>query len=161
MLIAADKVVSIDYTLTDDSDEVLDSSVGEAPLVYLHGADNIVPGLEHALEGKAAGDEVDVVLDPEDGYGEYLAELISTVPRDMFEGVDELEPGMEFHAEAPDGESQIVTVRAVDGDDVTIDANHPLAGQRLHFQVKVVDIRDASAEELAHGHPHGDDDHDH
>ncbi|UGT42310.1 peptidylprolyl isomerase [Nocardia yamanashiensis] len=161
MQIATDKVVSIDYTLTSDDDEVLDTSVGEAPLVYLHGAENIVPGLEQALEGKSAGDELEVVIEPEDGYGEYLAELVSTVDRDMFEGVDELEPGMEFHAEAPDGESQIVTVVQVDGDEVTIDANHPLAGQRLHFKVKVVEIRDASEDELAHGHPHGEDDHDH
>ncbi|WP_330185044.1 peptidylprolyl isomerase [Nocardia sp. NBC_01503] len=161
MSIAADKVVSIEYTLTDDDGDVLDTSVGDEPLVYLHGAENIVPGLEQALDGKGTGDELDVVVEPNDGYGAYLAELVSTVPRDMFEGVDELEPGMEFHAEAPDGDSQIVTVRAVDGDDVTIDANHPLAGQRLHFKVKVVDIRDATAEELLHGHPHGDDDHEH
>ncbi|MET8426718.1 peptidylprolyl isomerase [Nocardia sp. NPDC059091] len=161
MSIAADKVVSIEYTLKADDGEVLDTSVGEAPLVYLHGADNIVPGLEQALEGKSTGDELVVVVEPEDAYGEYLAELVSAVPRDMFEGVDELEPGMEFHAEAPDGDSQIVIVRQVDGDEVTIDANHPLAGQRLHFTVKVVDIRDASEDELAHGHPHGEDDHDH
>ncbi|WP_433565790.1 FKBP-type peptidyl-prolyl cis-trans isomerase [Nocardia sp. CA-151230] len=161
MSIAADKVVSIEYTLKADDGEVLDTSVGEAPLVYLHGADNIVPGLEQALEGKNTGDELVVVVEPEDAYGEYQAELISAVPRDMFEGVDEVEPGMEFHAEAPDGDSQIVTVRQVDGDEVTIDANHPLAGQRLHFTVKVIDIRDASEDELAHGHPHGEDDHDH
>ncbi|MFI9508060.1 peptidylprolyl isomerase [Nocardia sp. NPDC052566] len=161
MLIATDKVVAIEYTLTDDADEVLDSSVGEEPLVYLHGADNIVPGLEQALEGKAVGDELDVVVEPEDGYGEYLAELISIVDRDMFEGVDELEAGMEFEAESPDGDSQIVLVRAVDGDEVTVDANHPLAGQRLHFKVKVVEVREASEDELAHGHPHGEGDHDH
>ncbi|MFB8006377.1 peptidylprolyl isomerase [Nocardia sp. NPDC056000] len=161
MSITADKVVSIEYTLTDDDGDVLDTSVGEDPLVYLHGAENIVPGLEQALEGKGTGDELLVVVEPVDGYGEYLAELISTVDKDMFEGVDELEPGMEFHAEAPDGDSQIVTVRAIDGNDVTIDANHPLAGQRLHFQVKVVDIRDATDEELTHGHPHGEDDHEH
>ncbi|WP_405492110.1 peptidylprolyl isomerase [Nocardia sp. NBC_00511] len=162
MSIAADKVVSIDYTLTDDDGDVLDTSVGDEPLVYLHGAENIVPGLERALEGKTTGDELVVIVEPEDGYGEYDAELVSTVALEMFEGVDEIEPGMEFHAEAPDGESQIVTVRQVDGSEVTIDANHPLAGQRLHFKVKVVDIRDASDEELVHGHPHGeDDDHEH
>ncbi|MRH86737.1 peptidylprolyl isomerase [Nocardia sp. SYP-A9097] len=161
MSIAADKVVSIEYTLTDDDGEVLDTSVGEEPLIYLHGADNIVPGLEQALEGKGTGDELDVVIEPADGYGDYEAELISNVDREMFEGVDELEVGMEFEAEAPDGESQIVVVRAIDGDEVTIDANHPLAGVRLHFKVKVVDLRDATEEELLHGHPHGDDDHEH
>ncbi|MFE3189772.1 peptidylprolyl isomerase [Nocardia sp. NPDC059240] len=161
MSIAADKVVSIEYTLTDDDGEVLDTSVGDEPLIYLHGAENIVDGLEKALEGRNAGDEVVVVVEPEDGYGEYLAELVSTVERDAFVGIDELEVGMEFEAEAPDGDSQIVVVRAVDGDEVTIDANHPLAGQRLHFAVKVIDIRDATADELEHGHPHGDDDHEH
>ncbi|MFC9998800.1 peptidylprolyl isomerase [Nocardia sp. NPDC127526] len=158
MLIGTDKVVSIDYTLTDDAGDVLDTSAGEAPLLYLHGADNIVPGLERALDGKTTGDEVDVVVEPEDGYGEYVAELVSVVNRDMFEGMDELEVGMEFEAETPDGEGQIVTVVEVDGDDVTIDGNHPLAGERLHFRVTVVDVRDATADELAHGHPHGDDD---
>ncbi|RMI34914.1 FKBP-type peptidyl-prolyl cis-trans isomerase [Nocardia stercoris] len=162
MVIVSDKVVSIEYTLTDDDGEVLDSSVGEAPLVYLHGADNIVPGLEQALDGKSGGDRVEVVVEPEDGYGEHLAELVSTVERSMFEGVDELEAGMEFEAEAPDGETQIVTVVGVDGDSVTIDGNHPLAGQRLHFQVEIVDVRDATEDELAHGHPHEDgDDHQH
>ncbi|GAB0105019.1 peptidylprolyl isomerase [Nocardia sp. JMUB6875] len=161
MSIAADKVVSIEYTLTDDDGEVLDTSVGDEPLVYLHGAENIVEGLEKALDGKQPGDEIEVVVEPEEGYGDYLVELVSTVDRAAFDGVDELEVGMEFEAEAPDGESQIVVVRAVDGDEVTIDANHPLAGQRLHFKVKVIDIRDASEDELAHGHPHGDDDHEH
>ncbi|AYF74843.1 peptidylprolyl isomerase [Nocardia yunnanensis] len=161
MSIAADKVVSIEYTLTDDDGEVLDTSVGDEPLVYLHGAENIVEGLERALEGRKPGDELEVVVEPEDGYGDYLVELVSTVERDAFVGVEDLEVGMEFEAEAPDGESQIVVVRAVDGDEVTIDANHPLAGQRLHFKVKVLDIRDASEDELAHGHPHGDDDHEH
>ncbi len=161
MSIASDKAVSIDYALTDDAGEVLDTSAGEGPLVYLHGADNIVPGLEQALEGKAVGDELTVVVEPEDGYGEYEAELVSVVNRAMFDGIDELEAGMEFEAESPDGEHQIVTVVDVDGDDVTIDGNHPLAGERLHFQVTVVDIRDATADELAHGHPHGDDDHEH
>ncbi|MBL1075910.1 peptidylprolyl isomerase [Nocardia sp. 2] len=161
MQIGTDKVVSIEYTLTDDAEEVVDTSVGEEPLVYLHGAENIVPGLEVALEGKSVGDELKVTIEPEDGYGEYLEELVSVVERAMFEEIDELEPGMQFEAEAPDGETQIVTVVEVDGDDVTIDGNHPLAGQRLHFQVKVVDIREATADELAHGHPHGDDDHEH
>ncbi|MFI1917108.1 peptidylprolyl isomerase [Nocardia sp. NPDC020380] len=161
MVIDSDKVVSIEYTLTDDADEVLDTSVGDTPLVYLHGADNIVPGLERALHGKTVGDEVNVVVEPEDAYGEFEAELVSVVDRSMFD-LDELEAGMQFEAEAPDGETQVVTIVDVDGDDVTIDGNHPLAGQRLHFAVKVVDVRDATEEELTHGHPHGeDDDHDH
>ncbi|MBD8492426.1 FKBP-type peptidyl-prolyl cis-trans isomerase [Pseudomonas syringae] len=161
MPIAAKKAVSIDYTLTNDAGEVIDSSSGGAPLVYLHGAGNIIPGLEKALEGKDIGDELNVSIEPEDAYGEYSAELVSTLSRSMFEGVDELEVGMQFHASGPDGSMQIVTIRDLDGDDVTIDGNHPLAGQRLTFQVKVVDIREASEEEIAHGHVHGEGGHHH
>ena len=161
MLIAANKAVSIDYTLTNDAGEVIDSSAGGAPLVYLQGAGNIIPGLEKALEGKAVGDELTVAVEPEDAYGEYAAELVSTLSRSMFEGVDELEVGMQFHASAPDGGMQIVTIRDIDGDDVTVDGNHPLAGQRLHFAVKVVNVRDASQEEVAHGHIHGEGGHHH
>ncbi len=131
------------------------------PLVYLQGAGNIIPGLEKALEGKAVGDELTVAVEPEDAYGEYAAELVSTLSRSMFEGVDELEVGMQFHASAPDGQMQIVTIRDLDGDDVTVDGNHPLAGQRLNFQVKIVAIRDASQEEIAHGHVHGEGGHHH
>lgn len=156
MQIADDKAVAIDYTLRNDEGEVLDSSEGAEPLVYLHGCGNIIPGLEQALNGKQAGDSLEVSIEPEQGYGEYQAELVATLSRSMFEGVDELEPGMQFHASAPDGGMQIVTVREVDGDDVIVDGNHPLAGQRLHFQVKVVEVRDATAEELEHGHVHGE-----
>ena len=161
MQIAANKAVSIDYTLTNDAGEVIDSSAGGAPLVYLHGAGNIIVGLEKALEGKQAGDELSVAIEPGEAYGEYSAELVATLNRSMFEGVDELEVGMQFHASAPDGQMQIVTIRDVDGDDVTVDGNHPLAGQRLNFQVKVVNVRDAHAEELAHGHIHGEGGHHH
>ena len=117
--------------------------------------------LEKALEGKNVGDELTVAVEPEDAYGEYSAELVSTLSRSMFEGVDELEVGMQFHASAPDGQMQIVTIRDLDGDDVTVDGNHPLAGQRLNFQVKIVAIRDASQEEVAHGHVHGEGGHHH
>ena len=161
MTIAANKAVSIDYTLTNDAGEVIDSSAGGAPLVYLQGAGNIIPGLENALVGKSVGDELTVVVEPENAYGEYSAELVSTLSRSMFEGVDELEVGMQFHASAPDGQMQIVTIRDLDGDDVTVDGNHPLAGQRLTFQVKVVDVRDASEEEIAHRHIHGEGGHHH
>jgi FKBP-type peptidyl-prolyl cis-trans isomerase SlyD len=161
MLIAANKAVSIDYTLTNDAGEVIDSSAGGAPMVYLHGAGNIIVGLEKALEGKSAGDELSVAVEPQDAYGEYSAELVAVLGREMFEGVDELEVGMQFHASGPDGSMQIVTIRDLDGDEVTVDGNHPLAGQRLNFQVKVVDVRDAHAEEIAHGHVHGEGGHHH
>lgn len=161
MQIAANKAVSIDYTLTNDAGEVIDSSAGGAPLVYLHGAGNIIVGLEKALVGKQAGDEVKVSVEPEEAYGEYSAELVATLNRSMFEGVDELEVGMQFHASGPDGGMQIVTIRELEGDDVIVDGNHPLAGQRLHFAVKVVNVRDASQEEVAHGHIHGEGGHQH
>ncbi|TWI54887.1 FKBP-type peptidyl-prolyl cis-trans isomerase SlyD [Pseudomonas duriflava] len=161
MQIAAKKAVSIDYTLTNDAGEVIDSSAGGAPLVYLHGAGNIIPGLERSLEGKQAGDELNVSVEPEEAYGEYSPELVATLNREMFEGVDELEVGMQFHASGPDGGMQIVTVRDIDGNDVTVDGNHPLAGQRLNFKVKVVNVRDASDEEVAHGHVHGEGGHQH
>ncbi|MCY1287557.1 FKBP-type peptidyl-prolyl cis-trans isomerase SlyD [compost metagenome] len=161
MLIAANKAVSIDYTLTNDAGEVIDSSAGGAPLVYLHGAGNIIVGLEKALVGKQAGDELDVSIEPEEAYGEYSAELVSTLNRSLFEGVDVLEVGMQFHASAPNGGMQIVTIRDIDGDDITVDGNHPLAGQRLNFKVKVVNVREASAEEIAHGHIHGEGGHHH
>lgn len=161
MLIAANKAVSIDYTLTNDAGEVIDSSAGGAPLVYLHGAGNIIVGLEKALEGKQAGDELKVSIEPEEAYGEYSPELVATLNRAMFEGVDELAVGMQFHASAPDGGMQIVTIRHLEGDDVTVDGNHPLAGQRLNFQVKVVGVREAHSEEIAHGHIHGEGGHHH
>ena len=156
MLITNQHVVAIDYTLSNDAGEVIDSSAGGEPLVYLHGAGNIIAGLEKALAGKAVGDELDVSIEPEDAYGEYSAELITNLGREMFEGVDQLEVGMQFHASAPDGGMQIVTIRDIDGDQVTIDGNHPLAGQQLNFKVKVVSVRAASEEELAHGHVHGE-----
>ncbi len=161
MLIAANKAVSIDYTLTNDAGEVIDSSAGGAPLVYLHGAGNIIVGLEKALEGKQSGDELSVSIEPAEAYGEYTPELVATLNRAMFEGVDELEVGMQFHASGPDGSMQIVTIRHLEGDDVTVDGNHPLAGQRLNFKVKVVGVRDAHPEELAHGHVHGEGGHHH
>ena len=161
MQIAANKAVSIDYTLTNDAGEVIDSSAGGAPLVYLHGARNIIAGLEKALEGKQVGDELEVAVEPEEAYGEYSAELVAVLNRSMFEGVEELEVGMQFHASGPDGGMLIVTIRDLEGDDVTVDGNHPLAGQRLNFKVKVVAVREANAEELAHGHIHGEGGHHH
>ena len=161
MLIANQHVVAIDYTLSNDAGEVIDSSAGAEPLVYLHGAGNIIAGLENALVGKTVGDELDVSIEPEDAYGEYSAELITNLGREMFEGVEQLEVGMQFHASAPDGGMQIVTIRDIDGDQVTIDGNHPLAGQQLNFKVKVISVRAASEEELAHGHVHGEGGHQH
>lgn len=161
MQIEPKKAVYIDYTLTNDEGDVIDSSTEHAPLAYLHGYHNIIPGLEKALEGKKAGDELEVTIEPQDGYGEYSAELVAVVPRSAFQGVEKLEPGMQFHASAPNGGTQVVVIRTIEGDNVTVDGNHPLAGQRLNFKVKVADVREATEEELAHGHIHGAGGHHH
>lgn len=160
MQIANDVVVSIEYTLTDDQGNVIDSSVGGEPLAYLHGAGNIIPGLEEALEGKAVGDSFKVTVQPSEGYGEKDEGLLQVVPRSMFRGVDQIEPGMQFHAQTDYG-MQVITVAKVEGDNVTVDGNHPLAGQTLNFDVKVIEVRAASAEELEHGHVHGAGGHNH
>jgi FKBP-type peptidyl-prolyl cis-trans isomerase SlyD len=154
MQVAKEKVVRIHYTLTDEQGDLLDSSEGHEPLTYLHGAGTIVPGLESALEGKAAGDKLTVTVPPEEGYGSRDDELIQAVPRDRFPAED-LEVGMRFHARGED-DSRIVTITAIDDQNVTVDANHPLAGVTLAFDVTVVEVRDATAEELHHGHVHGE-----
>lgn len=160
MKISQNKVASIEYTLTDDSGEVLDTSVGGEPLAYIHGMGNIIPGLEEALEGKEAGDSLKVSVAPEDGYGEQNDALVQQVPREMFQGVDEIEIGMQFHAQTAQGLT-VITVTEVAQELITVDGNHPLAGKTLHFDVKVVDVRDATEEELEHGHAHGAGGHHH
>jgi len=160
MEISKHKAVAIEYTLTNDSGDVLDTSEGQDPLSYLHGAGNLISGLEQALEGKSEGDELKVTVSPEDAYGQRIDELVQKVPRDRFEGADELEVGMRFHATSNHGET-LVTITEVSDDEVTVDGNHPLAGQTLHFDVKIVDVRDASPEEVEHGHIHGPGGHDH
>ncbi len=152
-------VVTFHYTLTNATGEVLDKSEGE-PLIYLHGAHNIVPGLENELAGKTVGDKFKVTVEPEQGYGEYQAELLQEVPRNMFQGVDEIQVGMQFQAQTDDG-LQVVTVKDVTPELVIVDANHPLAGQALTFDVEVVGIREATNEELEHGHAHGAGGHHH
>jgi len=160
MQIAKNKVVSIEYTLTDSAGSVLDSSSGQAPLAYLHGSGNIIPGLENALEGKSAGDSLKVVVPPEQAYGIHDAKLVQDVPRTAF-GKTDVKPGMQFRAEGPNAGSRLIKIVSVKQDTIQIDANHPLAGQTLNFDVKVVSIRDASQEELDHGHVHGAGGHHH
>jgi len=147
-------VVSIHYTLTDDQGEVIDSSEGREPLNYLAGAGNIIPGLERELVGCNAGDKKQVVVQPTDGYGEYTEELVQTLPRESFTGIDKIEPGMEFQAQTPTGQVQYVVVKDVSDDGVTIDGNHALAGKVLKFDVSVEAVREATAEEIDHGHVH-------
>ncbi len=160
MSIAENKVVTLHYTLTDDEDTVIDKS-DDGSFLYLHGASNIIPGLENALTGKVSGDKLKVTVSPEDGYGERDNTRQESVSREMFPTDAEIEAGMQFHAEGPEGEMMTVTVTGVEDDTVTIDGNHPLAGVQLNFDVKVIDIRDASAEEVEHGHVHGPDGHQH
>jgi FKBP-type peptidyl-prolyl cis-trans isomerase SlyD len=160
MEISADKVVSIDYTLRNSEKEVLDQSQPGEPLHYLHGHGNLISGLEDALLGKSEGDQVEAVIPPAEAYGEYNPEMIHQVPRDMFQGVDTIEPGMAFQAQSDQGVQRIV-VKEVADDVITIDANHELAGETLYFDVTVQSVRDASAEELDHGHVHGPGGHHH
>jgi FKBP-type peptidyl-prolyl cis-trans isomerase SlyD len=152
--IAADAVVLIHYTLKDDAGEVLDSSAGGEPLAYIQGHGNIVPGLEKALEGKKGGDAVAVTLTPDEGYGTRNAALVQRVPKRSLQGSGEIRKGMQFQAQTDEG-LRVFTVTAVVGDMVSLDGNHPLADQTLHFDVEIVSVRAATAEELEHGHVHG------
>lgn len=154
MQVADNMAVSIHYTLTDDDGKVLDSSIGDEPLVYLHGTGNIIPGLESALHGKAVDDKFKVRIAAKDAYGEKNDEMIQVISRKMFEGIDELEVGMQFHADVSSGPG-VVTIINIDGDNITIDGNHSLAGMALTFDVQVVAVRPATKEEAEHGHIHG------
>jgi FKBP-type peptidyl-prolyl cis-trans isomerase SlyD len=158
--IAADRVVLIHYTLKDDAGAVIDSSAGAEPLAYIQGHGNLVAGLEKALEGKQDGDAVAVSVAPADGYGLHDAALIQRVPRRAMQGAGEIKKGMQFQARTDDG-MRMFTVTAVVGDMVTLDGNHPLADKTLHFDVQVLNVREATAEELEHGHVHGAGGHHH
>jgi FKBP-type peptidyl-prolyl cis-trans isomerase SlyD len=160
MQVTQDTVVSIHYTLTDDAGNTLDSSRDGEPLAYLHGNGNLIPGLESALEGKKVGDKVSVKVPPSEAYGEYDKSLVQQVPRRAFKGIAEVQVGMQFQVSTPMG-PRAVTVTNIVGDLVTVDGNHPLAGQNLNFDVEVTDVRPATEEELAHGHVHGPGGHDH
>lgn len=160
MIISENCIASIHYTLTDNEGQTIDSSEGQEPLAYLHGAANIVPGLEKALVGKKVGDKLQVAVPADEAYGPRDESMMQEMPTSSFSGVEKIEVGMEFHAETENG-LQVISVAAVDGDTVTIDGNHPLAGIDLNFDVEVTDIREASAEEQEHGHAHGAGGHDH
>lgn len=154
LMIGDNMVASIHYTLTNNAGEILDSSEGAEPLSYLHGAGNLIPGLERELLGKTSGATLQVTIAPGDAYGEIQPELVQIVPAGAFQGVENVEPGMAFEAQDPQGNARRVVVKSVDDDQVTIDANHPLAGVELNFDVQVVEVRDATSEEIAHGHVH-------
>jgi len=160
MTIADKKVVVLDYVLTDNSGQILDQS-DDGSFLYLHGARNIIPGLENALTGKKAGDKFNVSVSPSEGYGERNENMVQTVPMDMFDESEQVEVGQQFHAASPDGSHIMVTITQIDGDQVTVDGNHPLAGQQLNFKGTIVSIREATADELAHGHAHAPGHHHH
>lgn len=160
MQAAENSVVSMHYTLTNNKGEVLDSSAGGDPLTYLHGSGNIIPGLEKALTGKQAGDKLKVTVEPTEGYGVHDPALVQQVPKRAFQGVPNIEPGMSFHAQSSQGPMR-VTVTAVQGDMVTVDGNHPLAGETLNFEVEITEVRKATLEEISHGHVHGPGGHHH
>jgi FKBP-type peptidyl-prolyl cis-trans isomerase SlyD len=160
MQIAPNSVAAFHYTLTDEQNQVIDSSAGRDPLTYLHGSGQIVPGLEKQMEGRSVGDKFDAEVAPEEGYGTHQPGLMQEVPREAFQGVEDIQPGMQFQGRGPQGEIN-VTVTRVEDDKVFIDGNHPLAGKSLHFAIEVIDVREASAQELEHGHVHGAGGHQH
>jgi FKBP-type peptidyl-prolyl cis-trans isomerase SlyD len=152
--VSSDKVVLIHYTLKDDAGEVVDTSDGGEPLAYIQGHGKLVQGLEKALEGKEKGNKVAVSVPPEEGYGKFDPKLIQRVPKRSMQSAGQIKKGMQFQGRTEDG-MRVFTVTALVGDMVTLDGNHPLADKTLHFAVEVVDVRDATAEELEHGHVHG------
>jgi FKBP-type peptidyl-prolyl cis-trans isomerase SlyD len=160
MQVAENTVVQIHYTLRNDEGQVLDTSSDRDALAYLHGHNNLISGLERALEGRAAGDKLNVQVMPTEGYGEHDPALVQEVPRTAFEGVDDVRIGMRFQAQSNAG-PRTVTVTSVADEAVTVDGNHPLAGQTLNFEVEVADVRAATKEELEHGHVHGSGGHHH
>lgn len=160
MQISKNSVVTLNYTLKNDQGEILDESQ-DSSFLYMHGAGGIILGLEGHLEGKSAGDTFSAHIEPADGYGERDDSMMQVVPRDMFDKEHPIEEGIQFHAESPEGDMLTVTVTKIEGDDITVDGNHPLAGIALNFDVKIADIREASAEEIEHGHVHGPGGHHH
>jgi len=150
MQISANSVVAIDYTLTGDDGQVIDTSEGREPLVYLHGHNNIIPGLEKQLEGEQAGAELNVQVEPAEGYGEYQEQLVQQVPKEAFAGQEKVEPGMSFRAESSAGPMTVI-VREVGENTVTVDGNHMLAGKVLNFAVAVKSVREATEDEINQG----------
>jgi len=152
MRVAKETVVAIEYTLKDDQGNIIDASGERGPMEYLHGAQNIIPGLEQGLDGLVAGDTKHVVVQPQLGYGEYSEKLLQHVPLSAF-GANTPQVGMRFHAETNLG-MRVLTIKKIEGEEVTLDGNHELAGKTLHFDIKVVSVRAAELTELSHGHPH-------
>ena len=160
MQIKTNAVVSIHYTLTNKTGEVLDTSDGSEPLAYLHGRGNLIPGLEKELEGKEKGSKVQVTVPPEEAYGVHDENLIREVAREAFKDIQDVQPGMQFQSQSEQG-IEVFTVTKIEGDKITIDGNHALAGEILSFDVEITDVREATEEEITHGHVHGPEGHHH
>lgn len=156
MQITKNKVAGIHYTLRDNSGTVIDTSDGREPLYYLHGAGNLIIGMEEGLEGKSKGDKFQLTISPAKGYGEKDPAMTQKVPRSAFGG-QEVKKGMKFSTDRGD----VVTVTDVGLDSITVDANHPLAGVELNFAVEIMEVRNATEEEISHGHVHGPGGHHH
>jgi len=161
MKVGKDKVVLMHYTLKNDAGDVIDSSDGGDPLPFLQGHGNIIPGLESALEGSKVGDKLEVSIKPEEGYGVRIKDAIQEIPSSALQGVDEVKVGMQLQSQDKDGNAFLVSVTKIEDDKITVDGNHPLAGQTLHFSVSIESIRKAESEELSHGHVHADGQHHH
>jgi len=160
MIIAKESVVTMHYTLKNEAGEVLDTSAGREPLVYLHGVGGLIPGLEKELEGKQANDKLNAVIPPEEAYGSRRDDLLRVVPKEGFQGEEALVEGMRVQLETDRGPA-VAVVSGIEGENVTLDLNHPLADVTLHFEVEVLNVREAEAEEIAHGHVHGEGGHQH
>ena len=159
MKITKNSVVSFEYTLKNSKDEIIDSSEGQEPLEYIQGMGHIIPGLESEMEGKGADDAFDITIAPKDAYGERNDEMVQVVPKDHFDNANEIQPGMQFEVDTEDG-PLILTVLDVKDEGFVLDGNHPLAGETLHFDVKIISVREATEEELEHDHVHSDSDDD-
>ncbi len=160
-MIEKNKVISISYSLKDGQGEELDRADTDKPLEYLHGSGNIVPGLENSLNGLKVGDKKEVTVEPKDGYGDILADLKMEIERKSFPADQKIAIGMEFMAELSDGKKHPFNVVDIKDDKIHVDGNHPLAGQTLYFSIEIMNIRDATADELKHGHAHGEGGHHH
>ena len=161
MRVEQNKVVMMHYKLADKDGNVIDQSEGRPPLAYIHGIGALVPGLENELEGKAKGDKFSTIVAPEDAYGARDEELVRVVPKSGFQGDEEMTIGMQIQIDTGDKGLAIATLTSIDGDDITLDLNHPLSDMELHFDIEIMDIREATEKEIAHGHVHGEGGHQH
>lgn len=160
MKVTNNSVVSLDYTLKNNNGEILDSSNGRDPLVYLHGVGALIPGLENEINGMEKGQTKVVIVSPEHGYGHRSDDLLHVVPKSGFQGDEEMQVGMQVQLETEQGPA-IASISNIDGDNVTLDMNHPLAGETLTFDISIADVRPATEDEIAHGHVHGPHGHHH